>query len=204
MTTTPRARTAATAAAAAGTPTLVFLAADAGGGPRSASVAAAVTAVLVLGWRLRARRHVPHAVLGALLATACAAVAAWTGQARGFFLLPMAVPAAAAAACLLSLAADRPLAGLVANRLVGGPAGWRSNRVLHRCYALSTVAIALVSLASLAAQAALYRWNDVAGLGLLHVLMGPLWAAVTALSLALARRTVTRERDAADADGRTP
>ncbi|MFH9354986.1 DUF3159 domain-containing protein [Kitasatospora sp. NPDC017646] len=198
----PRARTAATAVAVTGTPTLVFLAANGGGGPRSASVAATVTAVLVLGWRLRARQHVPHAVVGALLATACAGVAAWTGQARGFFLLPMALPAVATAACLLSLAADRPLAGLVANRVVGGPPGWRSNRVLHRFYAVSTVVIALVSLASLAAQVALYRWSDVAWLGLLHVLMGPLWAAITALSLLLARRTVTRQRDAA-ADGRT-
>ncbi|MET9183516.1 DUF3159 domain-containing protein [Kitasatospora aureofaciens] len=204
MTAAPRARSAATAAAVAGAPTLVFLAANGTGGPRSASVAAAVTAVLVLGWRLRARQHVPHAVLGALLATGCAAVAAWTGQARGFFLLPMAVPAAATAGCLLSLAADRPLAGLVANRVVGGPPGWRSNRVLRRFYAVSTVAIALVSFASLAAQVALYRWSDVAWLGLLHVLMGPLWAAVTALSLLLARRTVTRERNAAGAEGRTP
>ncbi|MFD8705669.1 DUF3159 domain-containing protein [Kitasatospora sp. NPDC059648] len=186
-----------------GAPTVVFLAADGTGGPRSASVAATVTAVLVLGWRLRARRHVPHAVLGALLATACAAVALWTGQARGFFLLPMAFPAAATAACLLSLAADRPLAGLVANRVVGGPPEWRSHRVLHRFYAVSTVGIALVSSASLAAQVALYRWSDVAWLGLLHVFMGPLWAAVTALSLLLARRTVTGERDAAGAGGLT-
>jgi Protein of unknown function (DUF3159) len=200
VTTTPRARSATTAAAAAGAPTLVFLAANGIGGLRAASVAATVTAVLVLAWRLRARRHVAHAVLGALPAAACAAVAAWTGQARGFFLLPMAIPAVAAAACLLSLAADRPLAGLVANRIVGGPPGWRSHRVLHRFYAVSTVVIALVSFVSLAAQVALYRWSDVAWLGLLHILMGPLWAAITALSVLLARRTVTRERNAARAD----
>ncbi|MFJ6382545.1 DUF3159 domain-containing protein [Kitasatospora sp. NPDC092039] len=203
MTTPPRARTAATAAAVAGTPTLVFLAANGTGGPRAASVAAAVTAVALLGWRLRERRHVRHAVLGALLATACAGVALWTGQARGFFLLPMAVPAAATAACLLSLVADRPLAGSVANKVVGGPPGWRADRALHRFYAVSTVVIALVSFASLAAQVALYRWSDVAWLGLLHLLMGPLWAGVTALSLLLARRAVTRERDAAGAGGRT-
>ncbi|MGW5107557.1 DUF3159 domain-containing protein [Nocardia sp. NPDC004123] len=189
-----------TAAAAAGAPTLAFLAANGIGGLRPASAAATVTAVLVLAWRLRARQQVGHAVVGSLLATACAAVAAWTGQARGFFLLPMAIPAAATATCLLSLSADRPLAGLVANRIVGGPPGWRSNRVLHRFYAVSTVVIALVSFVSLAAQVALYCWSNVAWLGLLHILMGPLWAAVTALSILLARRTVTRERNAVEAD----
>ncbi|PWI44117.1 DUF3159 domain-containing protein [Streptomyces sp. ICBB 8177] len=182
------------AAAAAGGPALVFLVANAIGGTLPASAAAMVTASLVLAWRLRARRQVRHAVAGALLATACAAVAAWTGQARGFFLLPMLIPAAATAACLLSLAADRPLAGLVANRLVGGPPGWRSHRALYRFYAAATVVIALVSLVSLAAQVALYRWSDVAWLGLLHILMGPLWASITALSMVLSRRTVNRER----------
>ncbi|MFI1760947.1 DUF3159 domain-containing protein [Streptomyces sp. NPDC020800] len=198
--TTSRAASAATATAAAGAPTLVFLTANGIGGLRFASGAATVTAVLVLAWRLRARRQVRHAVVGALLATACATVAAWTGQARGFFLLPMLIPAAATAACLLSLAAGRPLAGLVTNKIVGGPPGWRSNRVLHRFYAVSTVVIALVSFVSLAAQLALYLWSDVAWLGLLHILMAPSWAAVTALSMLLARRTVTRERHAAETD----
>lgn len=193
---TPRATSAVTAAAAAGVPTLAFLAVNGIGGPRTASAAAMVTAVLVLAWRLRARQQVRHAVVGALLATACAAVATWTGQARGFFLLPMAIPAVAAAACLLSVAAGRPLAGLVANRIVGGPPGWRSYRVLHRFYAVSTVVIALVSIVSLAAQVALYCWSDIAWLGVLHILMGPLWAAVTALSILLSRRTVTREQNA--------
>ncbi|MCC9311799.1 DUF3159 domain-containing protein [Kitasatospora sp. RB6PN24] len=177
----------------------MFLAANGIGGLRPASAAAAAAAVLVLAWRLRARRQLRHAVIGALLATACAAVAAWTGQARGFFLVPMLVPAVATATCLVSLAAGRPLAGLVANRVVGGPSGWRSHQALYRFYAASTVVIALVSFVSLAAQVALYCWSDVTWLGLLHVLMGPLWAAVTAISMVSARRTVTRERNAAEA-----
>jgi hypothetical protein len=197
--TASRVTSAVTGAAAAGAPALVFLAANGIGGLRPAAVTAAAAAVLVLAWRLRARRQVRHAVVGAVLATACAAVAAWTGQARGFFLLPMVIPAVATAACLLSLAAGRPLAGLVTNRTVGGPPGWRSHRALYRFYAVSTVVMALVSFVSLTAQVALYCWSDVAWLGLLHVLMGPMWAAVTALSIVSARRTVIRERNAADA-----
>ncbi len=91
--------------------------------------------------------------------------------------------------------ADRPLSGLVANKVVGGPATWRSHRALHRFSTVSTVVIGLVSFVNLAAQVALYRWSDLAWPGLLHVLMGPSSAAITALSVLPARRTVTRARD---------
>jgi hypothetical protein len=200
--TTSRATSAITGATAATTPTVVFLAANGISGLRTASIATTATAVLVLVWRLQARQQVRHAVVGALLATACAAAAAWTGQARGFFLVPMLMPAATTAACLLSLVADRPLAGLVTNKIVGGPPGWRSHRALHRFYAVSTVVIALLSFVSLAAQVALYHWSDVAMLGLLHILMGASWAAITALSTLLARRKIIRERETAEADNR--
>ncbi|MER6685965.1 DUF3159 domain-containing protein [Streptomyces olivaceoviridis] len=173
-------------------PTLVFLGVDAIGGLGAASVATLVTAASLLGWRLHARQQVRHALLGALVAMACAAVAAGTGQARGFFLLPMAVPAAATAACLLSVLADRPMAGLVANRIVGGPPQWRSIRPLRRFYLTTTLLISLVSLASLAVQVALYLYAEVAWLGLLHVLMGPLWIGITAVSIVLSRIAVTR------------
>ncbi|MEW2364012.1 DUF3159 domain-containing protein [Streptomyces huasconensis] len=189
--------TSITAVVAAAAPTLVFLCVNQVSGMLPAVAATTVTALLVLAWRLRARQQVRDAVVGALLATACAAVAAGTGQTRGFFLLPMLLPALATAACLLSLVAGRPLAGLVANRIVGGPPQWRSHRRLHRFYAVITMLISLVSLASLAAQVWLYHWGEVAWLGLLHVLMGPIWAAVTALSIVLSRRAVTREETAA-------
>jgi hypothetical protein len=185
----------------AAAPTLVFAGADAVSGLGPALIATTVTGVLSLGWRLRARRQILHAVLGTLLAMICAAVAAGTGQARDFFLLPMLVPAAAAAGCVLSVLAGSPLAGLVANRVAGGPAGWRSHRPLHRFYQRTTLLIALASCASLAAQVALYRLDAIALLGITHVLMAPLWAGVTAASIAASRLAVTRYRDTATADG---
>ncbi|MFC4909319.1 DUF3159 domain-containing protein [Actinomadura gamaensis] len=175
-------------------PTLVFLAAVGLGGLRTALVATVTSALLVLAWRLRARHHVAHALVGALLATVCAAVAAGTGQARGFFLLPMLVPAVATAACLLTVLTGAPLAGLVANRIAGGPPDWRAHRPLQRFYSRTTLVIGLVSCASLAAQAVLYRFSAVAWLGVLHVLMAPLWTAVTAVSVVLSRKAVARHR----------
>ncbi|MCO5972402.1 DUF3159 domain-containing protein [Actinoallomurus soli] len=180
-------------------PTLIFVVADGIGGLRAALIATVAAGLLALGWRLRARRQVGHAVLGALLALLCAATAAGTGQARGFFLLPMLLPAAATAACLLSVFAGRPLAGLVANRIVGGPPDWRSHRPLHRFYLRATLCISVVSFASLAAQVALYRLSAVTWLGILHILMAPLWAGVTAASIVLSRMAVTRHRHPAAA-----
>jgi hypothetical protein len=127
----------------------------------------------------------------------CAAVAVGTGQARGFFLLPMLLPAASSAACLLSVLAGRPLVGLVANRVVGGPPHWRSHRPLHGFYRWMTVCIGLVCLASLAAQAALYSRAEIAWLGVLHVVMGALWPGITAATLALSRVAVARHREPA-------
>ncbi len=188
-----RARLPALAATAA--PTLAFVAADGIGGLGTALIAATAIGALVLGWGLRARGYLRHAAVGATLAVTCAFVAIGTGQARGFFLLPMLLPAAASAACLLSVLAGRPLAGLVANRVVGGPPHWRSLRTLHRFYRWMTVLIALVSLASLAAQAALYNRAEIAWLGVLHIVMGALWPAITAATLTLSRMTVTRHRE---------
>ncbi|WP_406430771.1 DUF3159 domain-containing protein [Streptomyces sp. NBC_00631] len=190
-----RARLPALAATAA--PTLAFVAAYGADGLRTALVATTAAGVLVLGCGRRARRYLQHAAVGALLAVTCAAVAVGTGQARGFFLLPMLLPAAASAACLLSVLAGRPLAGMVANRVVGGPPHWRAHRPLHRFYRWTTLLIALVSLASLAAQAALYSRAQIAWLGVLHIVMGALWPGITAATLALSRVAVARHRESA-------
>ncbi|WNM33575.1 DUF3159 domain-containing protein [Streptomyces sp. Li-HN-5-11] len=190
-----RARLPALAATAA--PTLAFVAAYGADGLRTALVATTAAGALVLGCGLWARRYLQHAAVGALLAVTCAAVAVGTGQARGFFLLPMLLPAAASAACLLSVPAGRPLAGMVANRVVGGPPHWRAHRPLHRFYRWMTVGIGLVCLASLAAQAALYSRAQIAWLGVLHVVMGALWPGITAATLALSRVAVARHRESA-------
>jgi hypothetical protein len=187
--------------ATAAVPTLVFAGADGISGLGPALIATMASGVLIFGWHVRARRQIRHAVLGTLLAMVCAAVAAGTGQARNFFILPMLVPAAAAVGCVLSVLVGSPLAGLVANRVVGGPADWRSHQPLHRFYLWTTLLIALASCASLAAQVALYWLDAVALLGIAHILMAPLWAGITAVSVAASRMAVTRHGKTATAAG---
>ena len=189
------------AIATSAVPTLVFAGADSISGLGPAVIATVLSGALVLGWRLRTGRRKSYAVLGVLLAVICAAVAAGTGQARTFFLLPMLVPATAAAACILSVLAGSPLAGLVANKIVGGPANWHSHQPLHRFYLRTTLLIALASGASLASQIILYRLDAVTLLGIVHILMAPLWLAITAASITASRVSVTRYRNRAPAEG---
>ncbi|WP_433191894.1 DUF3159 domain-containing protein [Nocardia sp. CA-107356] len=188
----------ASATAATAAPTVVFLGANAVGGLGPALLCTAATAVGILVWRVRARYQVVHTLLGASLATACAVSAAFTGQAKSFFILPMVLPVAASVVCLLSVLTDRPLAGVVANRIVGGPPQWRAHRPLRRFYAVTTLFVAVVSLASLVAQIALYYFASIAWLGILHILMGPMWAGITAASVVLSRQAVIRYRTPAD------
>jgi hypothetical protein len=180
------------AVAATSAPTVAFVVAYSIGGLRVGLMAAIGAAVIALAAGLRVRGYLRHAVVGALVALACTAVAVGTGQARSFFLLPMLFPAASSAAFLCSLLAGRPLAGLVANRVVGGPPDWSSHPPLHRLYRRMTALLAAAGLVSLAAQAALYSRSEIALLGALHIAMGVLWSGITAGTLATSRVAVTR------------
>jgi hypothetical protein len=119
-------------------------------------------------------------------------VASLTGQPRGFFLVPMAVPLLALVVCVASVAIGRPLTGIVGNRLVGGPDGWWRIPALRRRYRVTTLAIAAFSLASLIVQIWLYQANRPGWLAVVHVAAAPMWLGVTAIVLLLGRRAVSR------------
>jgi hypothetical protein len=122
----------------------------------------------------------------------CAGVAAFTGEAKGFFLLPLLVPLVAAGACTVSIMARRPLAGLLLNRLVGGPPTWRRDRGLHRIYAWTTVLFAAVNTVSFVLQTQLYRASQTAWLAAFHILTGPLRPVIIVITVVLARRAIKR------------
>src|SRR5579862_4899336 len=76
----------------AAVPSVAFVLANAATSLYPALVVAGVAAVATFGWQLHRKEPLTHAVVGLIVVSACAAVAAFTGQARGFFLLPMLVP----------------------------------------------------------------------------------------------------------------
>jgi hypothetical protein len=179
---------------AATLPTVAFMVLDVLSGLQAGVIAAAVAAGLICGWRFLRRESTWQAIVGLLFAGSCSLVAAMTGQARAFFLLPMTVPAAALVVCVASIAIGRPLTGVLGNRLVGGPAQWSRNDRLRRGYVHTTLVVAGVSVTSLIAQVVLYQTNQPGWLAVLHAAAAPMWVAVSVMVLVQARRSVASIR----------
>ena len=77
----------------AAAPTVAFVVANSLGGLTWAFIALAVAAPAAFGVRLARRESLRAALIGLLIAAGCALVAALTGEARGFFLVPTLLPA---------------------------------------------------------------------------------------------------------------
>lgn len=175
-------------------PGIAFVAADAVSSLYPALAVALTVAAAGLAWRLARHQGLWQALAGLAVVAACAAVAAITGQERGFFLLPALVPFAVIAVCLASVLAGRPLTGVILNRVSGGPPGWREVPRLRRVYVLSTLVCAAVNVVNGAVQAVFYVANEPAVLAAAHAATGPVFAVIAALTVVFARRAMRAGR----------
>jgi hypothetical protein len=182
---------------AASAPTIGFVVASAIDGLVPAVVAAAVTAVAAFAYKLIRREPLAGALGGLVLVMACALVAALTGETRGFFLLPTALPAVIILVCLATILARRPLTGLLLNRVAGGPATWRRHRALMRVYDISTVVAVAINAVNFCLQAFFYLADQTAVLAVAHIATGPIFATLVAGTLLGVRRQLARDRVAA-------
>jgi hypothetical protein len=173
-------------------PTMVFVVANAAASLTIAIMAAAVTATAALAYRGARREPLTGALVGAAIVLACAAVAALTREARGFFLLPTAVPFLIITVCLVSVAVRRPLSGLLLNRVVGGPPDWRRRAELRGVYTVSTMTFVAVNATNAALQVPLYLYGKTSILAISHVVTQPVFVVIVAATLVFARRTVVR------------
>jgi hypothetical protein len=173
-------------------PTVVFVVADAMMPLTVALVVAGATAVAGFAWRLSQRQSLRGALTGLLLVAACAAVAAVTGQERGFFLIPALIPFVVVAVCAGSVLAGRPLTGVILNRVAGGPAQWRDIAPLRRVYVVSTVVCAAVNVVNAAVQTVFYLANEPVVLAAAHVATGPVFAVIVGVTVVFARRAMPR------------
>jgi hypothetical protein len=185
-------------------PGIVFVIADAASSLYPALAAAGVTAVAGLAWRLARRQGLWQSLAGLAVVAAGAAVAAVTGQERGFFLLPALIPFGVIAICLGSVMAGRPLTGVLLNRVSGGPADWRHMSRLRRVYVVSTLVAAVVNAANAAVQAVFYLANQPAVLAAAHVATGPVFATIAAVTVVFARRAMPRPGRAAEPAASAP
>jgi hypothetical protein len=172
----------------AAAPTIAFLVADATGTLPVAVGVAGATAVAVFAWRLYRRSRLGAATIGLVLVAACATVAAVTGQARGFFLIPALIPFGVIAVCVATIVAGRPLTGLILNKVIGGPPRWWTHSGLRRVHVVATLVCAAVNVVNGALQVIFYQADQPLVLGALHIATGPVFAVIVAVTIGFARR----------------
>lgn len=174
--------------ATAAAPTIAFVAADATAGLGAAFVALGVAAVLACAVRLARRESPGSAVAGLVVAAVCAAVAAVAGEARAFFLPTMVLPAVFVLAYVVSFVVGRPLTGLMANRLSGGPRDWSRHRGLRRVYVVTSLVGLAMASANLVVRVVLYLADQPAALAATQVAATSLFAVHFAVTVVVARR----------------
>ena len=175
----------------AAAPGLTFVVVNALTSLRPALWSAGAVALAAFGYQVARREPLRRAAAGVLLAGSCAATAAVTGEARGFFLLPASVPVVVIVVCVGSVLAGRPLTGLVLNRVSGGPPDWYAHGTLRRVHGVATLVCAAVNVVNAALQAVFYLADDPAVLAVLHLATGPVFAAIVAVTVLRARRVVS-------------
>jgi Mn2+/Fe2+ NRAMP family transporter len=178
-------------------PPVVFVAANAVTGLTGAAThalhvavaAATVTALAIVAHRARRGESLKGGLRGLAGLAVAVAFAAWTGQARDFFLPGIYVDATYGAAFAASAMAGRPVVGYVYASMFRIGSRWRTEPRLRRALTVATYGWSLVFCVRTAVQAVLYRADQPELLALAKVLLGwPLTVAAVMLTLAAARR----------------
>jgi hypothetical protein len=172
-------------------PAVAFVAAYvASGSDTNTAAAVAVGLALVLAVARLVRRESPRHALSGLVGVAFAGfVATRSGRAEDFFLPGLLANALYAGACIVSIAARRPLVGLVVAQLDGEGPGWREDAARMRTFTRATWLWAGLFGLRLLVQLPMYLAGAVVPLGIARTAMGlPLFALGLWLTWRLVRR----------------
>jgi hypothetical protein len=178
---------------AAVAPTAVFFVVNTLSSMQPALIAAVAAAILALGLQLIRRQSLRQAIAGFVIAGASASVAAFTGQAKGFFLIGTLGTGAASVVLFATVLAGRPLAGRVLNRIAGGRPDWHQNRRPLRIYSAITLIWAILNTIYFMLHVWFYLANLTAALAVMAVTGPPLIVVALAGSVLVARRTAGRK-----------
>ena len=135
---------------------------------------------------VRLIRHEPlrQAGMGLLGLIGAAALAAYTGDAKNYFLPGILANAGYAIACIVSILVGRPLLAYVAALIDRGYAHWREDPDLQHAAVIATAMWAAVFSLRACVQGYLYVHDDVHWLAPVRLGMGlPLWALALAGTL---------------------
>jgi hypothetical protein len=149
------------------------------------AIAVSLAAAVVLA-AIRAIRHEPlrQTAMGLLGLAGAAALAAFTGQAKEYFLPGILINAGYAVLAVGSIVVDRPALGYVAAMLDRGYGHWQQHPPLRRAATLATAMWAAVFGLRALVQGYLYLHGHVHWLAPVRLGMGlPLWALAVAGTL---------------------
>ena len=186
-----------------GLPTVVFISVFALNGRvlTPALIAAIVTGLLLIGWRLAQRQSLQQIFTGFIGLAIAAGFSAWTGNAEDFFLPGLLTNIGYGTVFLVSILVGWPALGVVMGYLTGDGTSWRSDRALRRTYTAATWVWVGVFFIRLSVQGPLYLAGAIEALGLARVIMGwPLFLAGAYLTYRVLA-PVYRERRAAHESG---
>jgi hypothetical protein len=174
-------------------PPVVFVVVNAASTLKWAIAAAVGSAVLLAAYRVARRQPVQQALTGLFGVVIASAIAARTGQAKGYFLLGIWSSFVYAGAFAVSLVVRRPVIGLIWEFLDPTPGDedtpWYRRGVLFYAYALATIAAGLVFLARGVVQLALFKHDATGWLAVARIAMGyPLYIAAIGFAFWIVRR----------------
>lgn len=169
-----------------------------------ALAAALGVAVAIAIWRVLRKETLQPAISGLLGVALCAAIAWFTGDAKGYFLYGIWMSLALCIAAVLSILFQWPAVGVIWKGINGEEMQWQKITPARRAYAIATGGWAVIFLARFIVQRAIYDADATTALGVTRILMGwPLTLLVTALTVWMVRRADTAVEEATGAGERT-
>ena len=140
--------------------------------------AVAVAAVLAVG-RVVKRDTLQHALSGLFGVLVCAAVAHFSGQAKGFYLPGVLLNIGEAILFSTSALVRWPMVGVVLGPVTGEMMAWRGHPARMRAFTQATWLLAAMFVVRVCVEVPLYLSGQVAALGVAKIILGyPLYLAV--------------------------
>lgn len=175
---------------AATLPVVVLIPVNSFFGLGPALFAALGVAILIMAWRIIRKETVQPAVSGLLGVAICAAIAWFTGDAKGYFLYGIWMSLVLGVLTLISIIVRWPAVGVVWKGINGESMVWRQVPAARRAYALATAGWTLIFFARFFVQNTIYNAGEsTTELGVVRILMGwPLTGVVTVLTVWMVRR----------------
>ncbi|MBK4150035.1 DUF3159 domain-containing protein [Corynebacterium macginleyi] len=154
-----------------------------------ALISALGVAVVIAMWRIVRKQTIQPAISGLIGVAICAAIAWFTGDAKGYFLYGIWMSLALFIAAALSILFRWPAVGVIWKGVNGGDMAWKKVKVARRAYSIATAGWAVIFLARFIVQRAIYDAGETTALGITRIVMGwPLTLLVTALTVCMVRR----------------